>query len=152
MSFAVAMTVLLLLSGGALAAGVRRVPAGTVCTVHRFGRYVRTLRPGLNVTWPLIDQIAHRVNLIGHQIDLSPPADSACGATVYFQILEPEWAGEALEEVDSMVEREARRRLTALVRCEAGEVAGIAARLKQELNTQLGVLGLRVTRCQLRSA
>lgn len=152
MSFAVILMLLLLVSGSVLAGGLRRVPAGTVCTVHRFGRYVRTLRPGLNFTWPLIDQIAHRVNLIGHQIDLSPPADWGCGATVYFQILEPERAGEALEEVDSMVEREASRRLSALVRGESGEAAGIAARLKQELNTQLGVLGLRVTRCQLRSA
>lgn len=152
MSSAVISLVLLLLAGSVLAGGLRRVPAGTVCTVHRFGRYVRTLRPGLNFTWPLIDQIAHRVNLIGHQIDLSPQADSSCGATVYFQILEPERAGEALDEVDSMVEREARRRLTALIRGDAAEAGGVAARLKQELNTQLGVLGLRITRCQLRGA
>jgi regulator of protease activity HflC (stomatin/prohibitin superfamily) len=152
MSLATWTTLLLLLAGSTALGGLRRVPAGTVCTVHRFGRYVRTLRPGLHFTWPLLDSIAHRVNLIGHQIDLSPQPDSRCGAVVYFQILEPERAGEALEQVDSMVEREARRRLSALVRCEASEVAGIAARLKQELNTQLGVLGLRITRCQLRGA
>jgi len=32
--------------------GVKAVPQGTEYTVERFGRYTRTLRPGLNVIIP----------------------------------------------------------------------------------------------------
>jgi regulator of protease activity HflC (stomatin/prohibitin superfamily) len=130
-------------------AGLRRVPEDTVCTVHRFGRFVRALGPGIHFTWPLLDQIAHRVALIGHQVEL--PLDGSHGAaTVYFQILEPERAGAALDQVDAMVEREALCRLRELVLNHAD--GSLAASLKQELNASLGALGLRVTRCQLRGA
>lgn len=129
-------------------AGLRRVPEGTVCTVHRFGRFVRALGPGVHFTWPLLDQIAHRVALIGHRIEL--PLDSSGAATVYFQILEPERAGAALDQVDAMVEREALQRLRELLLDRAD--GSLAASLKRDLNASLGALGLRVTRCQLREA
>jgi regulator of protease activity HflC (stomatin/prohibitin superfamily) len=133
-----------------VAAGLRRVPEGVGLTVHRFGRYVRTLRPGLHFTWPLIDRIGHRVNLIGHQIDMPRITGTHCAATVYFQILEPERAGEWLERVDAVVEDEARSHLRQMA--GGGGAGPDDARLKSDLNARLGELGLRVTRCQLRTA
>jgi regulator of protease activity HflC (stomatin/prohibitin superfamily) len=130
---------------GALA-GLRRVPDGTVCTLHRFGRYVRAIGPGLHFTWPVIDQVAHRIALVGHQVEFS--GDGRGTAIVYFQILDPERTGAVLEQIDAMVEREARRRLAQLSGGDGSE-SSLAARLKLELNTQLGALGLRITRCQL---
>lgn len=135
-----------------LLAGLRRIPDGTVCTVHRFGRYVRVIGPGLHLTWPLLDHIAHRVSLFGHQIELPDGSDGRCTTVVYFQILDPQLTGEVLEQIDALVEREARRRLAVLAATPSSDAVGIAGRLKQELNTQLGALGLRVTRCQLRTA
>ena len=61
--------VLLLPVAIALAA-VRRVPDGQAWTVRRFGRYVRTLRPGTHAVWPLLDRIARQVRLTGHHIEL----------------------------------------------------------------------------------
>ena len=74
---------------------------------------------------------------------------SARGA-VYYQILEPERAGDALDDVDALVEREARSSLVALASGPVrDEAVALAARLKSDLNQRLGNLGLRVTRCQL---
>ena len=43
---------------------VKAVPQGMEWTVERFGRYVRTLKPGLNVIRPVIDSIGARMNMI----------------------------------------------------------------------------------------
>ena len=140
----------LLASGAALAvlASLRRVPEDMVCTVHRRGRYVRTLTPGIRFTIPLVDRIAHRVHLIGHHIDL-PDAQGE----VYYQILQPELARDALDDVDALVAREANVRLAAISALPSRpESAALAGQLKQDLNHQLARLGLRVTRCQLRQA
>lgn len=131
-------------------AGLRRVPEGTACTVHRFGRYVRTLPPGLRLMLPGFDRIAQRVPLVGHQVDLQIGGEPAARAEVFFQILEPGRTGAALERVDAMVADAARERLDTLA--PQAEAAQLAGRLKQDLNDHLGAFGLRVTRCQLRRA
>jgi regulator of protease activity HflC (stomatin/prohibitin superfamily) len=43
---------------------IRMVPQGYNYTVERFGRYVRTLEPGLNFLVPFIDRIGHKVNMM----------------------------------------------------------------------------------------
>ncbi len=40
-----------------LFAGIKTVPQGYRYTVERFGRYTRTLEPGLNLIVPFIDKI-----------------------------------------------------------------------------------------------
>lgn len=144
------------LGAGLAVASLRRIPEDTVCTVHRFGRYVRTLTPGLRFTLPFVDHIAHRVRLVGHQVELRAAAAgepaSACGA-VYYQILEPERAGDLLDDVDGWVEREASRHLAALALSAPGQDAPMLGNLlKSELNQQLATHGLRITRCQLQRA
>ncbi|WP_435284873.1 SPFH domain-containing protein [Streptomyces sp. NBC_00063] len=39
------------------------VPEGSACVVERFGRYHRTLKPGLNVIIPLVDLVRSRLDL-----------------------------------------------------------------------------------------
>jgi regulator of protease activity HflC (stomatin/prohibitin superfamily) len=148
------LAVMVLLGAGLAIASLRRIPEDTVCTVHRFGRYVRTLPPGYRFTLPFVDHIAHRVRLVGHQIELRPQplgrATAASGA-VYYQILEPERAGDVLDDVDALVERAACERLAAIATHSAlaTESGALAQHLKQDLNQHLGAIGLRVTRCQL---
>lgn len=150
------LAVVTAVGAGLAYASLRRVPEDTVCTVHRFGRYRRTLTPGLRFTLPFVDQIAHRVRLIGHQVELPPqPLDEAVVArgAVYYQILEPERAGDALDDVDALVERAATERLVALApRNGSIELGALAQQLKLDLNQHLGAIGLRVTRCQLQAA
>lgn len=44
--------------------GAKIVPQGMEFTVERFGRYTKTLRPGLHVIVPMIDTIGNKVNMM----------------------------------------------------------------------------------------
>ncbi|MCB1923160.1 MAG: SPFH/Band 7/PHB domain protein [Gammaproteobacteria bacterium] len=50
--------------------GVKSVPQGNEWTVERFGKYTRSLRPGLNVIVPVIDQIGHKLNMMEQVLDV----------------------------------------------------------------------------------
>lgn len=41
-----------------LFAGIKTVPQGYRYTIERFGRYTRTLEPGLNLITPFIERVA----------------------------------------------------------------------------------------------
>ncbi len=53
-----------------LFAGVKTVPQGYNFTVERFGRYTRTLHPGLNLIVPFVDNIGHRINMMEQVLDV----------------------------------------------------------------------------------
>ncbi len=54
----------------AISRGIRSVPQGEEWTVERFGRYTRTLTPGLQFIIPLIDQIGNKVNMMETVLDI----------------------------------------------------------------------------------
>ncbi len=51
---------------------IRMVPQGYNYTVERFGRYVRTLEPGLGLIVPFIDRIGAKQNMMEQVIDVPP--------------------------------------------------------------------------------
>ena len=51
-------------------AGIKTVPQGNNFTVERFGRYTRTLTPGLNIIVPFIDRIGARLNMMEQVLDV----------------------------------------------------------------------------------
>jgi regulator of protease activity HflC (stomatin/prohibitin superfamily) len=51
-------------------AGIKTVPQGNNYTVERFGRYTRTLSPGLNLIVPFIDRIGTRLNMMEQVLDV----------------------------------------------------------------------------------
>ena len=53
-----------------LLAGVKTVPQGYSYTIERFGRFTRTLRPGLNLIVPLIDRIGAKLNMMEQVLDV----------------------------------------------------------------------------------
>ena len=66
---------IVLIGGGILAvlvllAGVKTVPQGHNFTVERFGRYTRTLKPGLNLIIPFIDGIGRKLNMMEQVLDV----------------------------------------------------------------------------------
>jgi len=122
------------------AAGLHRVPAQRVLTVHRLGRYRRTLGPGWHWIVPRLDRAGAEVNLIGHHLHVRG-ADRAEEAELYYQIMEPEKAGETLDQVDDWVAAQAREAL--------GPDCTSPDQLKCELNRRVSRLGLRVVRCSL---
>ncbi len=53
-----------------LFAGVKTVSQGYNWTVERFGRYTRTLTPGLNLIVPYFDRIGRKMNMMEQVIDI----------------------------------------------------------------------------------
>ncbi|MDN3682119.1 SPFH domain-containing protein [Vibrio tapetis subsp. quintayensis] len=51
-------------------AAVKMVTQGNNWTVERFGRYTKTLKPGLNLIVPFIDSIGHKVNMMERVMDI----------------------------------------------------------------------------------
>ena len=62
--FDIFIPVLVILVLFLLFAGIKTVPQGYHYTVERFGRYTRTLSPGLNIIVPFIDRLGAKMNMM----------------------------------------------------------------------------------------
>ena len=87
--------------------GVKTVPQGMEYTIERFGRYTRTLRPGLHLIVPIIDKIGARLNMMEIVLDVPTQevitrdnAMVAVDGVVFFQILD---AAKAAYEVNNLL-------------------------------------------------
>lgn len=101
--FAVVLAVFVIVT---LMAGIRQVPQGFAYTVERFGRYRKTLTPGLGLIIPYIDQVGHRVNVMEQVLDVPSQevitrdnATITVDGVVFFQVLD---AARASYEVSSL--------------------------------------------------
>jgi regulator of protease activity HflC (stomatin/prohibitin superfamily) len=70
LGFNVFVIFLLVLFISIVVAGVKVVPQGWNYTVERFGRYTRTLRPGLALIIPFIDRIGRKLNMMEQVIEV----------------------------------------------------------------------------------
>jgi regulator of protease activity HflC (stomatin/prohibitin superfamily) len=70
LGFNIFVLVLLVLFIAVLAAGVKVVPQGWNYTVERFGRYTRTLRPGLTLIIPFIDRVGRKLNMMEQVVEV----------------------------------------------------------------------------------
>ena len=85
---------------------VQRVPQGNEWTVERFGRYVRTLEPGLALIIPVVDRVGAKMNMM--ETVLQVPSQSVItrdnavvtvDAIVFYQVLD---AAKAAYEVTTL--------------------------------------------------
>src|SRR6201985_162718 len=65
--FAIVLVLLVIVT---LLAGVKTVPQGFDWTIERFGKYTRTLAPGLNLIIPYFDRVGRKINMMEQVINI----------------------------------------------------------------------------------
>jgi regulator of protease activity HflC (stomatin/prohibitin superfamily) len=90
--------------------GVRSVPQGTELTVERFGRYTRTLGPGLSLIVPFVDRIGARMNMMEQVLDVAEQEvitrDNAMvkvDGVVFYQVLDAAKAAYEVTGLDNAI-------------------------------------------------
>jgi regulator of protease activity HflC (stomatin/prohibitin superfamily) len=75
--------------------GVKSVPQGSEWTIERFGKYTRSLRPGLNLIIPVVDRVRRKLNMMEQVLDVPTQeiitkdnAMVAVDGVVFYQVLD----------------------------------------------------------------
>lgn len=91
-------------------AGIKTIPQGYQYTVERFGRYTRTLEPGLNLIIPFIDRIGARMNVMEQVLDIPTQevitrdnASVSADGVAFYQILNPAQAAYQVANLENAI-------------------------------------------------
>ena len=102
--------VLVLLAVVVVVLAVKTVSQGYEFTVERFGRYTRTLSPGLHIIVPMIDKIGTRMNMMEQVFDVPSQdiitKDNAMvrvDGVLFFQVLDPVKASYEVRQLELSV-------------------------------------------------
>ena len=104
--FSVFVVALLIFAMLLIIMSIKAIPQGDEYTVERFGRYTKTLTPGLNVIVPIVDRIGNKVNMMERVMDVPSQEiitkDNAMvqvDGVVFFQVID---AANASYEVNNL--------------------------------------------------
>jgi len=108
--FDIALAVLAFLVILVIFAGVKQIPQGFNYTVERFGRYTKTLKPGLNIIVPFVDRIGAKLNMMEQVLDVPTQevitkdnATISADGVTFFQILDAARAAYEVRDLERAV-------------------------------------------------
>jgi regulator of protease activity HflC (stomatin/prohibitin superfamily) len=128
---------------------VRRIPHGQVYTLRSRGGRIRTVGEGVHLVLPLLDRVAHKINLAGAAVAVDDlrRAERDYRALVYFQVVDPQQADVVIDDVEGLLRVTTRRLFDYAVLPDDADAR--RRWLKQSLNSEVRERGLLVARIDL---